>query len=852
MLMYKRTVLLAGISALAVAAPAYAQTSARTAQEPAPVVNTEQTTTEQSNEAVDAENANETVIVTAQRRETALQRTPVSVAVLTSESLTERAVTSEADLQVTLPGVTVRASQNSNNLNYAIRGQSLDVFSNTRPGVLPYFNEVPIGGGIGGSSAFYDLGSIQVLKGPQGTLFGRNATGGAVLITTGRPTNQFGGYVIGRLGNFDLRYIEGALNVPIVPDVIALRVAGVHHERDGFQRNVHPNCNSPRPLFPIASDPALPPATSSPNGCRVGDIDRTGFRATLEIEPTSSLRNTLVVDHLDSGGSSTSAVLYSLDPTGAIPLIALTDVSATGAPTFEAIISAFVQGGGGPPNAGAGQAAIYRARTPNLPDGGLREFLPIQQERGPYIVDLDGPQKYDARNWLISNITEIDIGPETTIKSVFGYVDTKSVIFNDVDAVPFGVDNNGFFPTNAAGEPYGRIDKFKAFSEELQILGKAFDGQLDYVAGVFFSDEEFTAITGSDFFDFPFIRTIQINAATTSNKTYAAFAQGTFDLGRATGVEGLSFILGARYTNEKVRIEYLDRDISRLAPPAVQATYDFDQSQTFKPFSWTLGLNYQVNRNTLLYAASRRSQRNGGFNYFQAPIPGPGEEGGNAYRTETVTDLEFGLKTQGRIGIPYRFSLALYQSWIDDAQRVAYIVRGGAPVAITVNVPGARVRGFEFEGDLSLTEWLKVGGQLNYTDAKFTDNMVSVGGSPPVEFGNYPDTPEWSGSAFADINIPIGGSLNFSARGDVYHQSSVSTTALGPRNPITTLPNYTLANFRVGIEDEDAGWSLSALVRNAFKEVYYVGGVPLGKLFQLNTAVPGERRTFLVEARYKF
>jgi iron complex outermembrane recepter protein len=850
--MYKRTVLLASISALAAAAPVYAQTTGTPAQEPAPVVNAQETNTEQSSEAADAENAAATIMVTAQRRETVLQRTPVSIGVLTAESLTERAVTSEADLQIALPGVTVRASQNSNNLNYAIRGQSLDVFSNTRPGVLPYFNEVPIGGGIGGSSAFYDLASIQVLKGPQGTLFGRNATGGAVLISTGRPSNEFGGYVIGRLGNYNLRYIEGALNVPIVPDAVALRVAGVHHERDGFQRNVNPNCESPRPLFPIAADPALPPATSSPNGCRVGDVDRNGARATLEIEPTRSIRNTLVVDYLKSGGSSTSAVLYSLDPTGAIPLIALTDVSPTGAPTFEAIISAFVQGGGGPPNAGAGQAAIYRARTPNLPDGGLREFLPIQQARGPYIVDLDGPQKYDAKNWLVSNITEFDLGPETQIKSVFGYVDTKSTIFNDVDAVPFGIDNNGFFPTNAAGQPYGRIDDFRAFSEELQIGGKIFDGQLDYVAGVFFSDEKYTAITGSDFFDFPFIRTIQINAATTSNKTYAAFAQGTFDLARATGIEGLSFTLGARYTIEKVRIQYLDRDISRLAPPAVQATYDFDQSQKFKPLSWTLGLNYQVTRDTLLYAASRRSQRNGGFNYFQAPIPGPGENGGNAYRTETVTDLELGLKTQGRIGVPYRISLALYQSWIDDAQRVAYLVRGGAPVAITVNVPSARVRGFEFDGDLSLSAWLKVGGQLNFTDAKFTDNMVSVGGSPPVAFDNYPDTPRWSGSAFADVNVPMGGGLNFSARGDVYHQSSVSTTALGPRNPITTLPKYTLANFRVGIEHQDAGWSLSALLRNAFKATYYVGGVPLGKLFQINTAVPGEPRTFLVEARYKF
>jgi len=850
--MHVRTVLLAGISAFALVVPAFAQTTGAAAQEPVPVVNADPAKTSDRNDATSVENADDTIVVTAQRRETALQRTPVSVAVLTAESLTERAVTSEADLQIALPGVTVRASQNSNNLNYAIRGQSLDVFSNTRPGVLPYFNEIPIGGGIGGASAFYDLASIQVLKGPQGTLFGRNATGGAVLLTTARPKDEFGGYVVGRLGNYSLRYIEGALNLPILADAINLRIAGVHHERNGFQRNVHPNCNSPRPLFPIATDPALPPASASSGGCRVGDVERTGARATLEIKPTSDIRNTLVVDYLKSGGSSTSAVLYSLDPTGAIPLIALTDVTPAGAPTFEAIISAFVQGAGGPPNAGAGTAALYRARTPNLPDGGLREFLPIQQARGPYTVDLDGRQKYSAKNWLVSNITEIDIASDTQIKNVFGYVDTKSQIFNDVDGVPFGVDNNGFFATNAADQPYGRGDSFRAVSEELQILGKAFDGQLEYVAGGFFSDEKYTAITGSDFFDLPIIRTIQINAAVTSNKTYAAFAQGTLDLSRLTGAEGLSFTAGARFTDEKVNIRYLDRDVSRSAPPATQATFDNDQTRKFNSVSWTLGLQYQIDRDTLLYTASRRSYRHGGFNYFQAPVPGFGENGGNAYRTETVTDVELGLKQQGRIGIPYRFSLALYQTWIDNAQRVAYILRGGTPVALTVNVPGSRIRGFEFDGDLSLTDWLKIGGQVNYTDAKFTNNRVTIGGLPPVEFGNYSDTPKWSGSVFADVSVPVASNLNLSLRGDVYNQSSVSTTAMGKRNSITTLPKYTLANFRVSVENETAGWTLSALVRNAFEKVHYVGGVPLGKLFQLNTAVPGEPRTFLVEARYKF
>ena len=842
----KRILLLAGVSALAHPLPAYAQDAGPE------VVSVEDAQLEDASESESVENASAVIMVTARRREEDLQRTPVSVNVLTAESLVDRAVVSESDLQFTLPGVTIRASQNSNNLNYAIRGQSLDVFSNIRPGVLPYFNEVPIAGGIGGASAFYDLASIQVLKGPQGTLFGRNATGGAVLLTTARPDDDFGGYALGRLGNYSLRYVEGAVNVPIVPGTIQLRLAGVHHERDGFQQNVNPFCESPRPLFPLPSDPAITPATNATDGCRVGDVDRTGGRATLKVTPSDSIENTLIVDYLESGGSSTSAVLYSLDPTGALPLIALTDVSPTGAPVFEAIISAFVQGAGGPPNAGAGTAALYRARTPHLPDGGLAEFLPIQQERGPYVIDLDGPQAYDARNILLSNTTVIDIGENTQIKNVFGYLDIESTIFNDVDANPFGVDNNGFFTVNAAGEPYGRNDEFRSISEELQLLGSIFDERLEYVAGLYFSDEKYTAITGSDFFDLPIIRTIQINAAVTSNTTYAAFAQGTLEIAEWTGIDGLSFTAGARYTDEKINIFYLPRDLSRTLPPAQQAGFDFDQTRKFDSVSWTLGLQWQVDPDTLLYVANRRSTRHGGFNYFQQPVPGFGENGGNAYRTEFLTDVEMGLKKQGNFGIPYRFNLALYQAWIDDAQRVAYTLRGGAPVAITVNVPGARVRGFELDGDLTVSDWLQLGGQINYTDADFTDNMVSVGGAPPVAFGNYPDTPELSGTAFADLNFPVGRDYSLSLRGDVYSQSSVSISALGPKRPETTLPSYTVVNFRAGLANDVGGWSLAGLVRNAFDELHYVGGVPLGGLFQLNTAVPGEPRTYLVEARYQF
>jgi iron complex outermembrane receptor protein len=107
----------------------------------------------------------EEIVVTAQRRSENLERTPVAVTVVGGDALVKQDIVTEADLRSAVPGLTVRASLNSNDLNYSIRGQTVDAFSGSQPAVLPYINEVQVGSS-GGASAFYDLQSVQVLKGP--------------------------------------------------------------------------------------------------------------------------------------------------------------------------------------------------------------------------------------------------------------------------------------------------------------------------------------------------------------------------------------------------------------------------------------------------------------------------------------------------------------------------------------------------------------------------------------------------------------------------------------------------------------------------------------------------------------
>lgn len=750
------------------------------------------------------------IIVTAQRREESLQKTPVAVSVIGGEALAERAITTESDLQVTTPGLTVRASQNSNQLNYAIRGQNLDAFSNTRPGVLPYFNEIQVGG-AGGGSAFYDLQSVQVLKGPQGTLFGRNATGGAVLFTSVKPKAEFGGYVDGRLGNYDLRQVEGAINVPFASGAVRTRVAGFFQKRDGYQFNLFKNE-------------------------RAGNVDRYGFRGSISFDLSDNITNDLVVDYLHSDGNSVIGGIYSLNPTGLVPAILLTNFGD--AATFDFLIGAFT--GQGPVT---GSAAAFAAANPRLDPGGIASYINTQQERGPYIVESDGPNSYRGRNLIISNVTSIDVGPDTSIKNIIGYTRLKNDVFGDIDGIPYGIDDNGIL---------GKRDDTEQFSNELQLQGTTLGRRLEYVTGLYFSSETNTNITGSDLFQFPLIRVLQNNTAKTGSRTFAGYAQGTYDLSEATGVEGLGFTAGVRYTTEKLRIQMLPDDISFSDPPAVQATYEPRQSKRYSNLSWTIGIQNQVNADLLLYAVTRRSYRNGGYNGVVRPVPGLGNEGGNGYDVETVTDAEIGFKYRGSGITRYTINAAVYQNWVKDAQRVAYTLVGGSPAAVTVNVPRARIRGFELDGTIEPASWLSLGTALTYTDAKFTDNQVSVSGGPPVEFGTYPDTPKWSGSVFGAVKVPVGRSMEASLRGDVYGQTSTFFSSTGNLNPGTKLPGYNLVNLRLALEDTSAGWTVAALVKNVFNKVYYVGGVGIGELFQFNTAVPGDPRTFLVSARLNF
>ncbi|HMO69864.1 MAG TPA: TonB-dependent receptor, partial [Novosphingobium sp.] len=299
------------------------------------------------------------IIVTARRREENLQDVPIAISAISQEALQQRQIGTELDLQRTVPGLTIRQN-----------------YTNSPPGVLTYTNEAQVVSRA--ASSFFDLSGIQVLKGPQGTLFGRNATGGAVLFETARPGDASEGYLLARYGNYDLARVEGAVSLPLAED-IGLRLAGYYENGGAFVKNVR-------------------------TGKRLGKQDLGAMRATLVIRPGEGIENRTVVQHTREGGTNVSTQVYSAYACGqtfnGVPLNSTADCVYGPADVF-------------------GGFGFYTAANPNIFPGGVDAAADRQRAWGPWKTESGVPIYHKARSTFVVNTTELDLSSDLKLKNIF-------------------------------------------------------------------------------------------------------------------------------------------------------------------------------------------------------------------------------------------------------------------------------------------------------------------------------------------------------------------------------------------------------------------------------------------------
>jgi iron complex outermembrane receptor protein len=772
----------------------------------------------------------EEVIVTARRKEENLQVVPVSVTVISGKVLEERGIADLTSLQQRVPSLRIQASDvNPKAFLVGIRGlKSASYAAMEDPVAGTYFDEVVQAHPYGFGSTLFDLQSVQVLKGPQGTLFGRNHTAGAILIESNKAqiTDGTEGYAKVGLGDFKMKEFEGVANLPI-NDMSALRVAYRDFKRDGYTRNIL-------------------------NGQLFDGSDEKVLRLSYLIKPTRSLSSHFVYDYLLDEGGPTSVMLSGLF---------LPQVSAANRAVFGPALArqqalgprqfAYVPGtgiGGTGNTTAPGNDMLHPAQCLLNPGNTIcrKHAQPIQE-----IV---------SKGILNNTAWELDNG--ITIKNIIGYRKVSHVLeaSNVASAVPVA---------SPVGVAFMGVQENKQnqMSEELQFSGKAFDDKLDWIAGYFWFRERFSEYAPS----FQFSQTTYNKTQSKGeNKATAVFAQGTYKL-----TDQWKLTVGMRANKDKRMLDNFSRNAWSVAtglPGTCQFTENFVNfpatrecrikgEKTWSANTWNLSLDYQMDADTLIYLTTRKGYKSGGFARNSNLVERA------TYNPEFVRDIEFGIKSDAHWGaMPVRTNFAIYNSDVTNLQ-VGNAV--GNPVTgvfftYTNNAGKAQVNGFELEMTLLPTDRLELNGSLSYTKPKYKEYMAPNNATRSfvdfsgVPFGGNQAVPKWQGALAASYRIPteangeirITGDFTFRSRAPTDNAKYYAQTG-GVFNPQMEDAGRGLLNLRADWKEflGNKPITASVFINNVSDRVYKDGGTQAIGLMSAHYAAP---RMFGVEVSYTF
>jgi iron complex outermembrane receptor protein len=683
------------------------------------------------------------IIVTANRRAENNQKVATAVTAINADTLREQNIGTVSDLLGRVPSLNVAANGSQRDAEtITIRGQGQTYLAPT--GVVNYFSEVPliqgsIIGSQGGPGTLFDLESLQVLRGPQGTLFGRNTTGGALLLGPKKPTGKLEGWVSAQVGNYDDREFEAVVNVPIVSDVLAIRAAYKRVDRDGYTKDVgtsdatvslpfqtpffgpivRPNAGQVLPgNGPNTGNLGLPGTGNLSPDFRGRDYDDRHYwtaRLGVLLRPVDGIENYLVGYYSKGHNNGTGQVLTSI---------------ADNHPTLINLIANAYGNSFAP-----GNAAAFNATDPRI----AAAVLGRQQALGPRHVSLNTDQFYRIKTWSVVDTFSAEITDGLVFRNIFGYQRLKQNYAWDLDGsylpvlsqIPGSVTpaTAARFSTLTAGAR-ANVTDVSLLTEESQLQGTFLDGKFTFVVGGYYSKQKPEGLQATGSYNGAAYSGGGFFSITTKSK--AAYAQGSLDLGTIAPIlDGLKVTGGIRqtvdeYSGSRISVNYV------LLPLA-------KADDRFRATTWTVGLDYQLDR-TLLFGKITRGYKAGGFNYAGV------RPSGLTFDPEYVTSYELGAKTDFRVaGVPVRFNVSAYQLNYSNIQRAnGDNVANGCPNAAnpfcnttgldqgaqTYNIGKARVRGIELETTARLFPGFELSGSYSYTKAKYLDYLLNFPPDP--------------------------------------------------------------------------------------------------------------------------
>ncbi len=812
----------------------------------------------------------EEVIVTARKREEALQDTPVAVSAFSAEALEVAGIANTRDLQESVPGL-IFSEMGNKAPSIFIRGVGQKEASAVLdPGVGVYINSIYIARTDSQLLDVVDTSSIQVLRGPQGTLFGKNNTGGALLVTTQLPdTAEYEGGASTRLGNHGRRDLKVSGNIPIVEDKLAARLSVKTTNLDGYLKSTY-------------------------NGNKYGDEDRLGATARLYWQPTDTFNTDLFYywSKIDENGAGLTC--FFQNPNG--------------------VFNTFTWPGFTAPNS-------YESRC-----------HASESEADDDKITINGPTRFEMTSQILGVTLNWEYD-DFEIKSITAWSHQDDIgIVNDSDGTDIaGVETGGLAVYGAlqrsldAGQgnfPLPDGEKRSQYSEELQLSGTAFDDRLSYTTGLFIAREEIHDNLSGNLAGFngysykadvgTLIPKVIGTRSDLTNDSYAIFAQGTYDV-----TDWYQLTLGTRYTTEKREreatlyepdCEAIARenlvpgangalcafDVLALAdpsgfyadPPSYLPIRLVEEYQTIsgdiiradngkikedKEWSkWTPTITNAINipdgylqdtvlDSALVYFTYSKGFKSGGFEMKGLEI--------SEFEPESVTNYELGLKLDA-FDQRIRFNTALYYMDYDDIQiRITEQGRSFADILLFIdNAGAATIQGFEMELTALPTPNVVLSATTSYTDAtydEFIASDVDTSTLPPTQSEidrsdeNFAGIPKLTYSFSAMVILPTALG-DFAPRLSMYYRDSFytgldATAWEAAYRDSATIDDVTLWNFRLGYTPANKdNIQLWLYVDNLTDEQYFQGGFSNTESLGAGSYVLGAPRSYGLEASITF
>lgn len=747
----------------------------------------------------------EVIIVTARRRAESLQDTPISISAVSSEGLQARGIDNVTQIGDFTPNVKFNSSVpiSASNATAAIfiRGIGQNDYQlSADPGVGLYLDGVYISRGVGNVLDVLDVERIEVLRGPQGTLFGRNTIGGAVSVVTRKPGDKLAGSVDATTGSFDRFQLKASIDVPLAEGVYS-SLAGFYHRRDGYVKGVVPG----------APD--------------LGDTNQLAGRFALRVEPSSDVTIDLSVDGSRSREESAPNVALAINENATAPAYWNAAYSGAAAICTDTTNAARLS-----------DSRCYNSQWVLGPYQHAGTFTSVSD-----IFTNGNPERYrsgsDVNIWGVSGTVEWKLADNLSIKSITAYREVTGFWTRDSDHSPATI-----IETNSDWQQ-------QQFSQEIQLLGDFGDGRFNWVLGGYYSDE-----SGNHRDLVNIVDAVFLSGAVLKGKSLAFFGQGTAEI-----MDDLNLTVGIRWTQDEKSFSNSNQYIVAAgfltgAPlnPDGSGLQDGDplmgplgQTAKIKDDAWTpmASLSYRWSPELLTYVSFSKGFKGGGFTQRVFP-PFPNIP---SFRPETSTTYEVGFKSD-LLGRRLRLNGAAFQNEYKNLQiTVNDPTLGFAP--IIQNAASARIKGFELELLSEPVDNLTLEAGLGYLDAGYRKvdlRALNAGVTTDTKLQN---APKWTLSASLSYKVDAPGLGSFRPRVDWSYRSRVYNDAVN--TPLLVQDGYHLINASVAFDAEGSDWSLTLGVRNITKEVYLGSGYT-DDFGGVTEGVYGRPREWYLRAGYRF